>query len=133
MLHGSLDGRGVWGRMDTHICMAESLRSSPETITTMLTGYTPIQNKKFKKNKNNKFFKKWQWRNHTASWNGRISNPQETFPESSAHCDNFSVFLSMNLSPVFHSHYLKPTSQKIWELPHPISFSTDPPQLPTSL
>ena len=58
MLHGSLDRRGVWGRMDTHICMAESLRSSPETITTLLTGYTPIQNKKFKKNKNNKFFKK---------------------------------------------------------------------------
>ena len=24
-LSSSLDGRGVWGRMDTHICMAESL------------------------------------------------------------------------------------------------------------
>ena len=23
MLHGSLDGRGVWGRMDTCICMAD--------------------------------------------------------------------------------------------------------------
>ena len=23
-LYGSLDGRGVWGRMDTCICMAES-------------------------------------------------------------------------------------------------------------
>ena len=47
MLCGSLDGRGVWGRMDTSVCMAESLCCSPETITTLLTGYTPIQNKKF--------------------------------------------------------------------------------------
>ena len=36
--------------MDTCICMAESLRSSPETIITLLIGYTPIQNKKFKEN-----------------------------------------------------------------------------------
>ena len=37
MLCGSLDGREVWGRMDTCICicMAESLCSSPETITTL--------------------------------------------------------------------------------------------------
>ena len=45
-LCSSLDGRGVWGRMDTCICIAESLHCSPETITTLLTGYTPIQNKK---------------------------------------------------------------------------------------
>ena len=49
MLCGSLDGREVWGRMDTGICMAESLPCSPETITTLLIGSTPIQNKKFKK------------------------------------------------------------------------------------
>ena len=48
VLCGSLDGRGMWGRMDTSIYMAESLRCSPETITTMLIGYPPIQNKKFK-------------------------------------------------------------------------------------
>ena len=30
--------------------MAESLRCSPETITTLLIDYTPIQSKKFKKN-----------------------------------------------------------------------------------
>ena len=52
MLCGSLDGRGVWGKMDTCICMAESLHYSPETIT-VLIGYTPIQNvlgvKKIKK------------------------------------------------------------------------------------
>ena len=47
-LCGSLDGRGVLGKMDTCICMAESLHCSPETITTLLTGYTLIQNKKFK-------------------------------------------------------------------------------------
>ena len=47
---GSLDGRGVWGRMDTWIGMAESLSCSPETITTLLTGDTPIQNNKFFKN-----------------------------------------------------------------------------------
>ena len=35
--------------MDTHICMAESLHCSPETMTTLLIGYTPKQNKKFKK------------------------------------------------------------------------------------
>ena len=49
VLCGSLDGRGVWGRMDTCICMDESLGYSLETITTLLIGYIPIQNKKFKK------------------------------------------------------------------------------------
>ena len=44
----SLDGRGVWGRIDTCICVAESLCCSPETTTTLLIGYIPIQNKKFK-------------------------------------------------------------------------------------
>ena len=39
---GSLDGRGVWGRIDTCICMAESLCCPPETITTLLISYTPI-------------------------------------------------------------------------------------------
>jgi len=42
MLGGSLDGKGVWGRMDTCIFMAEALCYPPETITTLLTGYTPI-------------------------------------------------------------------------------------------
>ena len=46
-LCGSLDGRGVWGRMGICLCVAESLRYSPETIPTLLIGYTPIQNKKF--------------------------------------------------------------------------------------
>ena len=46
MLCGRLDGRRVWGRMDTCTCMAESLCCSPETITTLLIGCTPKQNKK---------------------------------------------------------------------------------------
>ena len=45
-LCGSLDGRGVWGRMDACVCTAESLHRSPET--TLLTCYTPIWNIKFK-------------------------------------------------------------------------------------
>ena len=52
----SLVGYSPWGhkesdtteRLSSHICMAESLRCSPETTTTLLTGYTLIQNKKFK-------------------------------------------------------------------------------------
>ena len=40
MLSGSQDGREVWGRMDTGICMAELLCYPPETITALLIGYT---------------------------------------------------------------------------------------------
>ena len=53
VLYGSLDGTGPWERMDTCICMAESLHCSPETIT-LLTGYTPIQNKKVLKKEKRK-------------------------------------------------------------------------------
>ena len=42
MLCVSLEGREVWGRMDTCICLAESLCCPPEAITTLLIGYTPI-------------------------------------------------------------------------------------------
>ena len=34
---------GLWGE-NGYMYMAESLHCSPETITTLLTGYTPIQN-----------------------------------------------------------------------------------------
>ena len=40
MLCGSLDGRRVFGSMYTRICIAEALRCSPETITTLLIDYT---------------------------------------------------------------------------------------------
>ena len=49
MLCGNLDGSGVWVRMDAYICMAESLCCSPEAITILLIGYSPIQNKILKK------------------------------------------------------------------------------------
>ena len=42
MLRGKLDGRGVWGRMDTCVCVAESLCCPSETITTLSVGYIPI-------------------------------------------------------------------------------------------
>ena len=51
MLCGNLDERGVLGRMDTCICMAKSLCCQHGTITTLLIGYTPIQNKKLRKTK----------------------------------------------------------------------------------
>ena len=55
-LRGSLDGRGVWGTMDMCIITAESLDYSPQTITTLLIGYTSVQNKKLKKRKNKKLY-----------------------------------------------------------------------------
>ena len=39
ILCASLDGRGVWGRMDTCICMAEFLCYLPETVKTWLMGF----------------------------------------------------------------------------------------------
>ena len=38
MLCGSLDGRGVRGRMDACVCLAESLCCPPETMATLLIG-----------------------------------------------------------------------------------------------
>jgi len=40
--------------MDTCICMAEFFHCSPETNTTLLTGYSLVQNKKFKVKKKRK-------------------------------------------------------------------------------
>ena len=36
MLHGSLNGRGVWEKMDTCVCTAESLCCPAETITLLV-------------------------------------------------------------------------------------------------
>ena len=47
-LCGSQDEKGVWGRMDTCIYMAECLHCSPETSPILLIGDTPIQNLKLK-------------------------------------------------------------------------------------
>ena len=40
---------GEFGGEWKHVCMAESLWCPPETITTLLIGYIPTQNKKLKK------------------------------------------------------------------------------------
>ena len=50
---GSLGGKGFWGGTDTCVCMAESLSSSPETITMLLINYTSIQIKSLFKKKEN--------------------------------------------------------------------------------
>ena len=42
-LCGSLDGREVWGRMDTCVCTAASLHCSNETITILLICHSPVQ------------------------------------------------------------------------------------------
>ena len=39
VLCGSLDGKGVWGKMDKCICMAESVCCPPQTITALSTDY----------------------------------------------------------------------------------------------
>ena len=46
LFYASLGGRGVRGRMDTCIRVAESLPCSPETSTPLLISYTPRQSKK---------------------------------------------------------------------------------------
>ena len=40
MLCGSLDGREVWGRMNTCICIGEALSVHPK-LSQLLLGYTP--------------------------------------------------------------------------------------------
>ena len=49
VLCGGLDGRGFGGEWTHGYCMAESLWCPLETITTLLIGWTPIQNKKLNK------------------------------------------------------------------------------------
>ena len=36
------------GRVNTCVCMAESIHCPPETVTMLLIGYTSVQDKKFK-------------------------------------------------------------------------------------
>ena len=45
VLWGCLDGRRVWGRIDTCMRMAESLPYSPETITTLFIGWLCLNTK----------------------------------------------------------------------------------------
>ena len=41
MLSGSLDGKRVWGRVDTRICVAESFCCPPETVTLLVIWLYP--------------------------------------------------------------------------------------------
>ena len=41
MFCDTLNGKGVWERVDSYVCMAESLCCLPETITALLISYTP--------------------------------------------------------------------------------------------
>ena len=101
-------GSLVWRRMDTCICMVESLCCLPETIIVLLISYTPIQSKQFiKKNKNKK-----------TSWVGQgrclISLPWDfVFYSSSSTCDQFG---SCSFHPTGrHSKVTDPCSQmKCW-------------------
>ena len=54
MLYGNLEGRGVWERVDTCIYMAESLRFSLETITTLFVNWLYPNTKNFKRRKRRK-------------------------------------------------------------------------------
>ena len=45
------EAKRIGNRIDTCVCMVEFIRCSPETITTLLTGNTPVQNKKLKEKK----------------------------------------------------------------------------------
>ena len=62
VLCGSLDGREVWWKINTCICMAESLCCRPEIIT-LLIGYIShtytFTNKKFKLKKKKKEYECW--------------------------------------------------------------------------
>ena len=62
MLYSSLDRRGVWRRMDTCVCMAESHGCSLETITTLLISYIPYTIKSLEKKKLQRIkIKKFPW------------------------------------------------------------------------
>ena len=49
MLCGSLGAKGVWGRMDTSVCVAESLCCPPETNSIVNELATPQYKKKEKR------------------------------------------------------------------------------------
>ena len=80
--------------MDTCICMAEFLHCSSKTITTLLTGYTPIQNKKLKKEES-----AFQCRGHgfDLCWGNRP--PRHAVEQLSLHAQLPSKILSASIRP----------------------------------
>ena len=79
MLWGSLDGRGVWARMNTGICVAESFCCSPETITPLLLAVGWYKIKKVKKKKQEKN----HWSFMTESQRSTPSAYPTVLPETS--------------------------------------------------
>ena len=64
------------------ICMAESLPCSPETTTTLLIGYTLVQNKKFGKKNNSGYCNWWDFPGGLVAktlgsqcWQTRLDDP----------------------------------------------------------
>ena len=86
-LDSSID-RGAWQATVHGICRTESLHCSPETTTTLLIIYTPIQNKKFKVWKKSGMDKEWHSqgmllkckRHRFSPWVGKISWRREWLP-----------------------------------------------------
>ena len=102
VLCASLNGSGVWGRMEACVCMAESLHCSPETVS-LLIGYTPTRNafgvkKKSKLNKQT---------NKKASVGGDAENsgPQHTAGRNVNSCKRFGEQRS-SPPPQVHSSYI---------------------------
>ena len=74
MLWGRLDGRQVWGRMNTCICMAKSFCCPPDTITTLLIGYTPIKDDRIKFKIDFRFLEKKNIPNCVCALGGRTAS-----------------------------------------------------------
>ena len=111
----SLDGRGVWGRKDTCICMAESLHCSP--ITILLISYIPIENKKFKLKK--KEIKKTPTSGRCQHSSCQRRPPEPRFKEQETHTmrppeTRFKEYRSLhtlNLSAIWPLNYCYKTHQ----------------------
>ena len=88
VLCGSLDGRGVWKRTDTCVCVAESLPCSPGIITTLLVGYTPVQNRKFSLKKKKKKNTEYLYNTTVSVWN-HLPKPQVLCRGILARCSTF--------------------------------------------
>ena len=68
-------GRGVWWRMDTCVCVTETLHCSAETIPTFWIGCTPMQNTKVKKCKDLKLHyskTSWVFPQQVVTWAWRL-------------------------------------------------------------
>ena len=103
ILCGRLDGRDSWGKMDTCICMAESLHGSSETITTLLIGYTPIQNIFGAKKSKINFLKKVSWRLLFCIFQPKIITPITSMLDRRLH-PLLAYLKSLTLKPKIFSY-----------------------------